>query len=167
MMSKAYVIFNIISAASTLFLSLTLLKAYCSDMLVLYFLITTPSPTLSGLLFLATLLAFTTPLVYIVGLQRTPTHSRKQVTLTRHSATIYNSKSTYLSSLRETSCGVLQFLYSNPQASFSFRSSSRKRLQRVTNLTYYKTPTSKMKYTAEFFKRITWVKVRIMYFANN
>ena len=50
---------------------------------------------------------------------------------------------------------------------FSFRSASRKRAQLLTNSTYYKTISSKIKYSSEFYKRTSWIKARFMYFANN
>ncbi len=48
-----------------------------------------------------------------------------------------------------------------------FYRDARKRPMKVSNSVYFKTFTSKMKETSELYKKLFWIKSRVMYFANN
>ena len=62
---------------------------------------------------------------------------------------------------------TLSIIKDYSQSEFSFWSASRRRIQLLTNSTYYKATSSKIKYSSELYKRPSWIKARLMYFANN
>ena len=55
----------------------------------------------------------------------------------------------------------------NTTRSVSFILSSKRRALRVINSVYYKSSSPKIKSTSEIYKKLSWIKARVMYFANN